>query len=302
MQKYGYLLKCSIFAAKINEMKRTSFITLVLLALMAWATNDFAQTPIITEELQSLKPQLYNPWQNKVPIWLDFSAGANFAECFDKSTIPFRYKGFGGNAKGGVTIEWGRCHLQTEIQGFYTELNSPAGTAFDVNLSVEFLYQLSRINRLHFWAGGTLQGFADSKNIPALMNAASSTSLFGNLCATGMMQYDFAFIHEGSYNLHNLLTAYGKLSLPMVGVVSRPDFAYIGNPIFNDDALLSDNETFAKFFPGASTELGLYLNLRNNNRIGLSYRWDYLTTGKKGIYRYDNALHSINLNLMFNIN
>lgn len=271
-----------------------------LLAIILMTAKAFAQTPlIISQEFQSQKPQLYNPWQNKVPIWLDFSAGANLADCYDKGTVPFRYKGFGANATAGVTIEWGRCHVQTEIQGFYSLLNSPSGTATDVNLSTEFLYHLSRINRLSFWAGGTLQGFMDVKSIASLQNAATCISMFGNLCATGMMQYDFAFNREKT---HTWLTAYGKLNLPLVGAVSRPGYSYIGHPTINDDTLLNRNEAFAKFFPGASTELGLFLNLLNDNRIGLSYHWDYLTTGKKGTYRYDNALHSINLTFMFRVN
>ena len=142
----------------------------------------------------------------------------------------------------------------------------------------------------------------DNKEIPALMNASSSISLFGNLCATGLVEYDFAFIHEGMYNLHNLLTAYAKLSLPLVGAVNRPGFAYIGNPTINNDDWLEGSETFAKFFSGAVTELGLFLNFPNDNRIGLAYRWNYLSTGKKGTYRYDNALHSLNLSFMFRIN
>ena len=283
-------------------MRRTPLITLILLILMASVTNGFAQSPITTGEFQSLKPRLYNPWQNKVPVWLDFSLGANLAECFDNGTIPFRYKGFGANAKGGITIEWGRCRMQTEAQAFYMALSSLGGTAVDVNLSTEFLYHCALVKRLSFWAGGTLQGFVDNKDIPLLMNAATSVSMFGNLCATGMVQYDFAFTHEGLYNLRPLLTAYGKLNLPLVGVVSRPGYSYIGNPTIDDDAFLSDNETFANFLPGASTELGLYLNLPNDNRIGLSYHWDYLTTGKKGTYRFDHALHAINLSFMFRTN
>ena len=254
----------------------------ILLAILLMTANVFAQNsgdaigiPIVSQEYQSLKPQLYNPKQSKVPIWLDFSLGANFAECFDKGTIPYRYKGFGANAKGGITIEWGRCHVQAEGRGFYTELDSPSGTAYDIDFFTEFLYHLTRINRLKFWAGGTLQGFMDMRNIPLLQNAATSYSLFGNFCATGMMQYDFAFNREKT---HTWLSAYGKLSLPLASVVSRPGYAYIGNPTINDNTFLSGNETFAKFFPGASTELGLYLNLLNANRIGLSYRWDYLTT------------------------
>ena len=280
-------------------MKRTPLIILILLTLMTSVTISTAQTSIVAEEFQSLKPQLYNPLQNKVPIWLDFSVGANFAQCADKATIPFRYKGIGANAKGGVTIEWQRCRVNVEGRGFYTSFTSFSGTAYNVNLSAEFLYHCAIVKRWSFWAGGTLQGFMDIKEIPALMNATSSVSSFGNLCATGMVEYPFAF---NSDNTHHWLTASGKLSLPIVGAVNRPGYAYIGNPTINEDAWLGDNETFAKFFPGVSTELGLYLNLRNDNRIGLSYRWDYLTTGKKRAYRYDNALHSINLSFMFRVN
>jgi hypothetical protein len=247
----------------------------------------------------SLKPQMYNPMQSKVPVWLDFSVGADFAHCADKATIPFRYKGIGANAKGGVTIEWGSCRVNVEGSGFYTSFTSFSGTAYDINLSAEFLYRCTVVKRWSFWAGSTLQGFMDIKEIPALMNATSSVSSFGNLCATGMVEYPFAF---NSDNTHHWLTASGKLNLPFLGAVNRPGYAYIGNPTINEDAWLGDNETFAKFFPGVSTELGLYLNLCNDNRIGLSYRWDYLTTGKIRAYRYDNALHSINLSFMFRVN
>lgn len=247
----------------------------------------------------SLKPQMYNPMQSKVPVWLDFSVGADFAQCADRATIPFRYKGIGANAKGGVTIEWGSCRVNVEGRGFYTSFTSFSGTAYDINLSAEFLYRCAVVKRWSFWAGSTLQGFMDIKEIPALMNATSSVSSFGNLFATGMVECPFAF---NSDNTHHWLTASGKLSLPIVGVVNRPGYAYIGNPTINEDAWLGDNETFAKFFPGVSTELGLYLNLCNDNRIGLSYRWDYLTTGKIRAYRYDNALHSINLSFMFRVN
>lgn len=269
--------------------------------MMALATSGMAQVPVVAEEFQSPKPQLYNPRQSKVPIWLDLSGGMNFAECYDVGTIPFRYKGFGANAKGGVTIEWGRCHLRQEAQFFYNDLSDVNGSSTNVNLTTEFLYRFhdASKNRWHYWAGGQVQAFVDMRDIPVLMNASWSVSAFGNLCATGMVQYDFAFNREKT---HTWLTAYGKLSLPLVGVMNRPGYAYIGNPTIEHDFLLSDNETFAKLLPGANTELGLNLNLRNGNRIGLSYHWDYLTTGKKGSYRYDNTLHAINLTFMFRIN
>ena len=88
-------------------------------------------------------------------------------------------------------------------------------------------------------------------------------------------------------------------------MVVRPGYAYMDNytqDINMINTLLQDYESFGKFFPGVSTDVGLYFNLLNGNRIGLNYRWDYLTTRHKGIYRYDNAIHSVYLSFMFNIN
>jgi hypothetical protein len=41
--------------------------------------------------------------------------------------------------------------------------------------------------------------------------------------------------------------------------------------------------------------------LLNKNKIGLTYRWDYLTSRNKGPYRFDHAVHSFNVIYMFNI-
>lgn len=256
---------------------------------------------IVEEELEPLpRPNT----KSRVPIWIDFGMGLNVANCFDKGTIPFNYYGLGINGGVGLTFEWRRCHLQTESRMFFNGLLDPTGYAFALDSRVEFLYRVSstRRNRLHWWAGGNIQTFVDLKEISSLMNASMGFTSFENVCAEGMLQYDFAFIKGGE---HNLLSTYCKLSLPLMGIAIRPGFSYMDN-YTNDinlaNSLLSDYETFAKMFPGVSTDLGLYLNLLNGNRIGLNYRWDYLTTGHKGAYRYDNAFHSVNLNFMFKLN
>lgn len=280
------------------------FVTVALLI----ATPSFAQiigkhgTKEDNTNETSVSPQTFH--KSKVPLWLDLSVGLNIVNCYDIGTIPFDYIGLGYHAGVGATINWERYHIQSEVQFYDNTFSSLNGSSTNVNLMAEFLYRFHDMahDRLHLWAGGAFQGFMDSRDIPLLQNAAISYSLFGDLCATGMVQYDFAFIPEGSYHLRNLLTTYSKLSLPLLGVVNRPRYSYIGNPTIYENAVLDDNETFTKLLPGISTEFGIYLNLSNDNRIGFSYRWDYLTTGRKGAYRYDNALHSINLNLMFNIN
>ena len=242
--------------------------------------------------------------KSRVPIWLNMDAGLTMADCYDNSSIPFRYTGFGFHLNMSTIIEWKRCHIQPKLQIFNATLSNPSGTVSDYSLSTEFLYRFHDTdnNRWHFWGGGTLQGFIDTKSIPTLQNASTCFSLFGTVAATGMVQYDFAFNRAKN---HHWLTAFCKLNLPLHSSISRPSYAIIGNPTINMssfNAIFERNESFGKFFSGMNTELGLYLNLRNDNRIGLTYSWDYLTTGKKGTYRYDHALHSLNLSFMFKIN
>lgn len=242
--------------------------------------------------------------KSKVPIWLNMGVGLNVADCYDNGTIPFRYLGMGANLNLGAIVEWRRCHVQTETRLFGNMLVTFDGYSVDIDSRTKFLYRFhdSKRNRFHLWAGGGIQSYYDVKEIPAMMNASMGTSVFENLCAEGMMQYDFAFIRGGS---HNLLTAYGKMSLPIAGFVIRPGYAYLDNYTGNlneANTVFQDYETFGKWFPGVSTDIGLYFNLLNGNRIGFNYRWDYLSTGHKGIYRFDNALHTFNLSFMFNLN
>ena len=273
------------------------FKPILLTAILLMATQAFAQN----SETPDTFPQPVH--KSKVPIWLNMGVGLNVADCYDNGTIPFRYLGMGANLDLGAIVEWRRCHVQTETRLFGNMLVTFDGYSVDIDSRTEFLYRFhdSKRNRFHLWAGGGLQTYYDVKEISAMMNASMGTSVFENLCAEGMAQYDFAFIRGGS---HNLLTAYGKMSLPVVGFVIRPGYAYLDNytgDLNEANTVFQDYETFGKWFPGVSTDIGLYFNLLNGNRIGFNYRWDYLSTGHKGIYRFDNALHSFNLNLMFNI-
>ena len=256
---------------------------------------------IVEDEIGRLPQPMH---KSKVPLWLNMSVGVNEANCYDNGTIPFKYPSIGANLNLGATIEWRRCHVQTETRLFVNSMFSFSSYAITLDNRTEFLYRFhdSKRNRLHLWAGCGIQTFCNLKEIPALLNAARGTSIFENLCAEGMLQYDFAFIRGGS---HNLFSIYGKLNLPIAGLVIRPGYAYMDNYTGNineANTLFQDYETFVKWFPGLGTDIGWYFNLLNGNRIGLNYRWDYLSTGHKGASRFDNAFHSININFMFNIN
>ena len=297
--------KNSIFAVLILKHLLMRFKLLSLLGLFLMATQAFAQLEGNSGSIlvASDETQYRQVYKSRVPVWLNLSAGGTIADCYDNGTIPYSYLGIGGNLGLGATVEWRRCHIQSEGRLSNTLL-AVSGNAIGIDSKTEFLYRFfdGKRNRFHLWAGGAFQTNIDIKSISAMMNASTGVTGFINVCAEGMLSYDFAYIRGGN---HNLLSIYGKLSLPMFSAVLRPGYAYMDNYSQDIDiinAMLEDYESFGMVFPGASTDVGLYFNLLNGNRIGLSYRWDYLTTRKAGVYRYDNALHSINLNFMFNIN
>lgn len=238
--------------------------------------------------------------QNSLNIYMGI--GLNSIDNYDLGTVPFHIQGFGRVQDWGANMAWKRCQLQLDGRYFNSTLRTLSGTNQGVDFNLEFLcrYFDTKSNRFHFYTGAALEGYGEVKSVPALQNASFCMNAFGNLCNVNMVQWDFAF---NKAKTHHWLTAYGKLTLPIVGMVNRPGFSYTydtqGMDVFS--SFFGGHESFKKFFPGCSTNLGLWLNLKNNNRIGLNYRWDYLSTGKKGIWRYDNAYHSVNLSFMFNI-
>lgn len=247
-------------------------------------------------------------YQNgKVPVWLDFGVGLNLSNSCDWGVSPQTYFGLGANAKVGVTVEWNRCHAQADMRILGNMLfnqSSVTSQAYGGDFRGEFLYRGLDFgdNRWHLWYGGGAQAYFDLKLRSHLMNAAFGYTSFVNLFGSCKVQYDFRPAYDGK---HYKYSVYGKLSLPLLGWATRPDFSYIGNATSNPSdvlTILKYHETFAMAFPGASTDFGILLNLPNSNKIGLSYCWDYLTTRHNGAYRFDHAVHTFNITYLFNVN
>jgi hypothetical protein len=238
-------------------------------------------------------------------VWLNGGVGSCLVDAYDNGAAPMSMLGFGTSLPSGVAVEWGRYRWYRESRYTFGLLAWPyEGYVIGMNEGTGFLYRVcdSKNNRFHLWLGGSLHGEGSMKIIPLLKTCAVSSSVFGDISAEGMIRYDFAFVHDGS---RNLLTAYAKLRLPLVGVVNYPGFSYMDNFVSDINlvsTLLSTYETRGIFFPGASTDIGLRFNLPNGNKIGLSYRWDYLTTRNRGYYRFDNAFHSVVVDFIFKLN
>lgn len=242
-----------------------------------------------------------------VPIWINLGMGLNVIDSYDSGVSPQNYVGVGANFKTGVTLEWKRYHIQTEVRGLGNMMFNESdvqSSAYGGDIRVEFLYHGLDFGNgnWHLWYGGGEQAYFDFKIRSQLMNASFGYSSFVNLFGACKVQYDFHPIYHGK---HNLFSVYGQLSLPLVGWAQRPCFSYLGNPTSdpsNNFAMLDYYDSFFMAFPGASTDFGFVINLPNSNKIGFSYCWDYLTTRHNGAYRFDHAAHTFNTTFMFNLN
>ena len=271
---------------KINYLFRRPLLILTLVAL--WG-GVFAQST-----------QDYGSERNK--FWIDLNAGVGGTISYDESTVPFSYGGIHDMEQVGVTDEWKRCHLQFLGTRYKTKYLDVDGSNSAYSAKLEFLYSCLNptVRRWHFWSGVSTTNIFEWKRLEDLQNAANTFSFFHELSAEEVVQCDFAY--DKAVPGRPWLSAFFRLSLPLYTAGTRPEFAYVVDPLNNAfDLLFGANGPFLKFFPGCTTDVGFNLNLRNGNRIGLSYTWDYLTTGKKGYYRYDNVYHTVKLSFMFKI-
>ena len=273
---------------RIKDLNKVSLIVLVVAVVFTFTCTSYGQK-------SDAGPN----------IWFNGGVGPCFVDAYDSGVAPMSLLGYGTGLQTGIVIEWGRYRLQSQSRYKLGLLTSPLrGYIIGMSKGAEFLYCIrdNKSHRLHLWVGGGIHGEGGFKTLPSMKTCAASSSIYANLSAEGMLQYDFAFVQDGS---HNLLTVYVKLRLPLVGVVNYPGFSYMDN--YTSDlnllnTLLSTYETRGILCPGGSTDVGLRFNLPNGNRIGFSYHWDYLTTRNRGYHRFDYAFHSVTFDFMFKLN
>ena len=269
--------------------KKSLLKTIVVAVLMAVGGNAFAQSASADKGNS---------------FYLNFGGEVGGANCSDRSVVPFTISGIAKGIDIGFTDEWKRCHIQYDFDWKNTSLINPSGVSNYFSTKLEFLYSCLKptSGRWHFWSGASVGGVVDYKNIPDLENAQTTLSIFGTFSAEELVQCNFAY--DKNDKSHPWMTASLRFSLPLFTVASRPGYAYVRDPLNSAttlDYMFAPNEIMFKMFPGYSYDLGLTVNLRNGNRISFGHRVDFLSTGKKGVYRYDNAFRTAYIQFMFKI-
>ena len=245
---------------------------------------------------------------SRVPIYLTGGGSLGANRYYDAGVSPLHYSGFAPSVDFGLTVEWKRCRvvLNNVVDGCLDAENksdSDAGAnGVTINLSTAFLYRVAEPaeGSLRLWVGGSLNPYTDIRINQKMMNASVGLTFMFAFDANFRLEYDIP-----SRRRTDLFTLFADVSLPIFAFGTRPGYAYVYNATSSDNPieyLLDSYESFAIAMPGNTTDIGIFFNLKNRNRIGLSYRWDYWTTRHTATHRFDNAYHTVNLKLMFNIN
>lgn len=261
--------------------------------------------------LSSISAQeFYEPKDNDYRrIWsLQLGAASGFGSYRDMGTAPMSYYGIMMQPTLGLHFV-----LPTRMEfsvvsrnaiGFLEDAAEPMLNfdAFDINSNFR-LKALARIgggdamsNVVKLYLGIGIANFLDITINPNYENAATGISDFMGPELIGRLYF------EPRWNVPILF--HGEAAAMPIAAVLRPGYAYIDNytayhPVSN--ALFSDFEIFAKPFAAVSTDIGIDIATGPGSRIAFSYLWNYHTTGKSGIWRFDHATHYLAIDFLIKL-
>lgn len=192
----------------------------------------------------------------------------------------WRYEGSLAGAGGGYGFLLGFNYMQAY------------GGAPWISLSAQ--HKIDNFGRWNFWIGGGVEDRCDIRYSSALGNACTGISNFFNVNLLGDVECNY-----GSWTIR------GRLSLTPMSLLFRPGFAYMDNydqEIGDPNANLFDQySSYVSWATGASTEFGFLYRLKQGNRVGVCYRWNYFTsrTSSSCPHLFQQASHALIVNLDF---
>lgn len=233
--------------------------------------------------------------------WSALRAGVGIGTVMhrDMGTGPTRYFGIAASPTFGLWYDRPRWSLHIDMPvGLGILTNTVAGgmgmDAYDITLAPEAKILIAPQRewvKYRFMVGGSLTDQVHVANHPNYENAAAGFTNFFGVNIIGRV--------ERTMRRH---LVHAEVSMMPIALVSRPGYSYIGNPTADNDvasSLFSERESFSKPFALLSTDVGFDFRLRNGNRINLSYLWRYAGSGDKCVWRYDHAMHLVNVDFIF---
>lgn len=231
---------------------------------------------------------------------LDIHSGLGYGLFRDQGASPLTYQGAVIQPGLDVNIvrpHW-RIHCTTKLTGgiYNREFSQVKKLNFSTyggsaEVLVKGYYNCFKNDRWDLLAGISLGNYIGVKNTSKFMNANFAVEDFILFGLQGRAEYT---VKRWKF--------FGELCINPFAVCLAPGFSYIDNYTANIDekeCLFNTYEWNGVWMPSFSTEIGAWFNLKNGNRIGLAYNWDFLSTRNSTDWRFDEARHAFVLHLDF---
>ena len=235
------------------------------------------------------------------PIWREkaftFGLGATWQMRKDNLFSPLRYEGFGGEVHlgyEGISDKWFK---QLDVWGSFNDSRTYVTRGYNYSaylfrggISYAAMHRVKADNpRFKWFVGGSVFTNGNGQYYLASVNNQLSYDFPTGLAAATFLQKPFRFWRKN-------LVASTQLMLPLVAYNLRP--TYIG--FSNEDFLSAQTGIVAlpkllQFDWRWSVELPL----SNQNKIRLTYRWEYLDDKQKG--RLQLGTQTLLFQTLFNI-
>lgn len=215
----------------------------------------------------------------------------------DNLFSPLTYEGIGGELHLGTETLSERWFTQLDAWGSYNKVRTyvPKGYnysahAFRAGLSYSALHRFRADNqRFRWYVGGSVFSNGNGQYYVANVNNILSYDVPTGIAAATYVQKNFRFWRKN-------LVASSQLTLPLLAYNLRP--TYIG--FSNEDFLKAQTGFVAlpKLFQ-LDWRWSVELPLSNQNKIRLTYRWEYLNDNQKG--RLQLGTQTVLFQTLFNI-
>ena len=222
--------------------------------------------------------------QNAEPIepqrYFTFGLGGTWQMRKDNLFSPLTYEGIGGEIHLGNEWQSERWFKQVDVYGSFNKMRTYVtkgynygAYAFRSGVSYSAMHRVLPDNKQFRWyVGGSAFANGNGQYYAANVNNLLSYDVLGGVAASTFLQKNFRFWRKN-------WVASTQLSVPLLAYDLRP--TYIG---FSNDNFLSA-QTGVVGFPKLlqfDWRWSVELPLSNNNKIRLTYRWEYLDDKQKG--------------------
>lgn len=229
-----------------------------------------------------------------------FGGGFGYQTLRDDAMSPLLYQGAEIAAYAG--LEWRKTKSIWQLDGFfwYGQPSSDRSGAYMDTYSTAWNVSYLRHLQLSKWqvsVGGALTNWASFREHVSLINSDYFYDIFLSLAPSVQLERNFHFLKRDW-----LLS--GQLTVPVLTYGLRPNFSGLDETPPNDDSVQTafDAAQIGSFdvLTNIRSRLELAYPLKNGNRIGLLYYWDFFQSDIEP-HSVQQAMQSVQLNLHFKL-